>query len=242
MQLLESLQDIANPSGCNSQVRTLALANYHIIGDPGIQDRLIKELTEAIPDASAMPDWNALSCLPYLSACVEEALRLTYGSYLARASAILADIKSGVVEKRTRAYDGGDLMYGNVRIPRGTWVSMTTYDVACDEAIFPEPFRFIPERWLGNPLAPDGRALSRYMVSFGKGMRGCVGMHLAYLELYVGIATFFRSPFGAAARLYETDKSDVEMARDAFVPRPVKKSKGVRVIFPAGMRRSNRSS
>ena len=218
-------------AGVETVVRTLALANYHIISQPHIRDRLVAELTAAIPDASVMPDWNTLASLPYLSACIEEALRLTYGLFFVHALALFTDRVAGVVERRTRAYDSGNLMYGDWKIPSGTFVSMTTYDVACDEAIFPDPFSFRPDRWLGDPRAPDGRALSRYMVSFGKGMRGCVGVHLAYLELYVGIATFFRSPLGVKARLYQTDKSDVEMARDAFVPRPVKHSKGVRAVF-----------
>lgn len=128
---------------------------------------------------------------------------------------------------------------------------MNNYDVSHDEAIFPDSFAFIPERvsqggacrscichyqadivqWLGDPRAPDGKSLSRHNVSFGKGMRSCVGMQLAYLELYLGLATFFRSPLAAKTRLYETDKSDLEMARDCFVPRPPKNSKGVRVII-----------
>ncbi|SMR44066.1 unnamed protein product [Zymoseptoria tritici ST99CH_3D1] len=202
-------------AGGETVARTMALATFHVLDNPAVQKRLVEELNTAIPDAAEMPDWNVLSALPYLSACIEESLRLTYG----------------VCEKRSRAYDGGDLMYGEWRIPAGTFVGMSNYDVSHDEEIFPDSFSFIPERWLGDPRAPNGKALSRYNVSFGKGMRSCVGMQLAYLELYLGVATFFRSRLASKARLYETNKSDVEMARDCFVPRAAKKSKGVRVIF-----------
>ena len=40
-----------------------------------------------------------------------------------------------------------------------------------NEEIFPEPFKFIPERWLGD----KGKELQRYQVTFGKGRRGCLG-------------------------------------------------------------------
>lgn len=236
-------------AGGETVARTMALATFHVLDNPAVQKRLVEELNTAIPDAAEMPDWNVLSALPYLSACIEESLRLTYGKGLLRVASFRpADIPIGVCEKRSRAYDGGDLMYGEWRIPAGTFVGMSNYDVSHDEEIFPDSFSFIPERvswyfmckvstiansaqWLGDPRAPNGKALSRYNVSFGKGMRSCVGMQLAYLELYLGVATFFRSRLASKARLYETNKSDVEMARDCFVPRAAKKSKGVRVIF-----------
>lgn len=66
-------------------------------------------------------------------------------------------------------------------------VSMDNYAMAHDEEIFPDSFSFMyvfriiqhrlqadflplsrPDRWLGDPKAPDGKQLSRYMVAFGK--------------------------------------------------------------------------
>ena len=153
--------------------------------------------------------------LPYLTACIEEALRLTYG----------------VTERRARAYDAGSLTYREWTIAPSTFVSMDTWDVHHDESIFPDSHRFIPDRWLGNAKAPDGRSLSSYMVSFGKGTRKCVGLQLAYAEMYVALASFFGAEEGRRVRLYDTDESDVAMARCCVVPRAKKGSKGVRVMF-----------
>lgn len=111
---------------------------------------------------------------------------------------------------------------------------MDTWDVAHDETIFPASHRFVPERWLDNPKAPDGRSLSSYMVSFGKGTRKCVGLQLAYAELYLALASFFRSEVGGRARLWGTDRRDVEMVRCCVVPRARKGSEGVRVVFEEG--------
>ena len=81
---------------------------------------------------------------------------------------------------------------------------MDSYAVAHDESIFPSSHTFNPSRWLNNPVAPDGKQLSRYMVTFGKGARNCVGMHLAYAEIYIGLASLFRR---FDFELYETDRS-----------------------------------
>lgn len=134
-------------AGGETVARTLALASFHILDQPAIRSQLVKELTDAIPDPANMPDWNDLSTLPYLSACIEEAIRLTYGLWLVRVNQMsLADYETGVAERRSRAYDAGDLMYGEWKIPAGTFVGMSNYDVSHDENIFPDSFAFIPER------------------------------------------------------------------------------------------------
>ena len=151
----------------------------HILANSLIKEKLHLELVATIPDPTNMPTWDALTRLPYLSACIEESVRLTYG----------------LAERRARAYDGGPITYTNPEtnqqylIPTGTFVSMDNYDVSHDEAIFPNSHKFIPERWLDDPKAPDGKPLSRYSVSFGKGSRNCVGMQLAYAELYVAFVS-----------------------------------------------------
>jgi len=61
------------------------------------------------------------------------------------------------------------------------------------ESIFPDSYTYKPERWLGNPKGPDGvKHLSRYMVACSPGTRMCLGMQMAYLEMFATIATLFR--------------------------------------------------
>ena len=68
------------------------------------------------------------------------------------------------------------MKYGDYSIPIGTPVSMTIPDVHHNENIFPNSRTFRPERWLNNPRAPNGSALDRYLVAFGKGGRSCLGI------------------------------------------------------------------
>ncbi|KAI1408540.1 cytochrome P450 [Hypoxylon sp. FL1857] len=103
-----------------------------------------------------------------------------------------------------------------------------------DEDIFPENHKFVAERWLGD----QGRKLEKYLTSFGKGSRSCVGINLAYGELYLTLAYMWRLWGSRDATLgddvgvlclFETGLRDVEMEADYFVPAPQKGSKDIRI-------------
>ena len=55
-------------------------------------------------------------------------------------------------------------------------------------AVFANPDEFIPDRWLGE----DAKILDASMAAFSKGPRSCIGINLAYCELYLVIAAVFR--------------------------------------------------
>ena len=96
-----------------------------------------------------------------------------------------------------------------------------------DEHIFSSSQTFNPERWLNNSQQAEERRLLRYLVSFSKGTRMCLGINLAWAELYIGLANIFRR---VDLELFETNSDAVKMAREYFVPLPQEDSKGVRVL------------
>lgn len=116
-------------------------------------------------------------------------------------------------------------------IPAGTPVSMTSILIHHDESIFPNSEEFRPERW-EDPL------LERYLVAFSKGSRQCLGMNLAWTEMYLWVSGVFRR-FGSkdirfegdegALELVGTDLEDVRIVADRFVPIVKEGSKRVRV-------------
>lgn len=141
----------------------------------------------------------------------ETGLRLSYGS----------------VQRSPRINRLHAWKYGDWVIPAGTAVGMDAYHMHSNADIFPEPFAFHPERWLGDPKGPNGRQpLSNYLCSFGGGSRICIAMHLAYMELYVGLATLFRRH---ELHLSDTNRSDVDFALEMLAPMPHWGSRGVRV-------------
>ena len=113
-------------------------------------------------------------------------------------------------------------------LPPGTIISMDIYAVSHDEDVFPDSFRYNPERWMGDKRTPDGRALSRYKIFFGHGSRSCLGRQMAYADLFIGLASFFRK---FEVQLFETQRDAIDCYFDMIVPRPKPGTKGVRVLL-----------
>ncbi|KAL4884660.1 putative cytochrome P450 [Aspergillus karnatakaensis] len=118
--------------------------------------------------------------------------------------------------------EGLRLSYG-WSIPAGTPVGMAAYSLHTDPEVYPEPFKFKPERWLGD----HDYKMGRNWVPFTRGSRNCVGMTLAYAEMYWVMAVLFR-PGAPDLKLFETDESDVVQSVDLLVPRPKLDSRGLR--------------
>ena len=138
---------------------TLTIATYHLLSpssNPHLQ-KLLHELHTAIPNPASIPPWHELEKLPYLSAVVQESLRLSLG-----ASARLP-----------RRNSKEDMWYKGWKIPRGTVVGMTHADLHHDPTIFPDPKRFDPGRWL---QVEGSASRDRYLVPFSRGSRRCMGI------------------------------------------------------------------
>lgn len=199
-------------AGVTTTAWALDHAIFHILSNPGIVSRLREELRQAVPhpDADRAFEYQRMERLPYLGACIKEAIRLSLG-----------------VTARNHRLVKEPLQYGEWTIPPYTPVSMTTADVHHDEKIYKDAKKFIPDRWLGDsPKALNGESLEKYFVAFGKGPRSCLGINLAYMELFVCLASVMRR---FSFELYETDASDIELAHDFFLPSPKLDSKGIRV-------------
>lgn len=125
------------------------------------------------------------------------------------------------------------MQYGSYTIPAGTGFSMAAYYVLSNSTIFPSPDIFNPSRWLADPVtgelpkAPNGKLLTRYLVTFSRGTRRCLGINMAYAELYTVIANVFRK---CDLQLHETTLKDVSFYKENFLPAPYPDSKGVRVV------------
>ncbi|CAO1597216.1 hypothetical protein XANCAGTX0491_001035 [Xanthoria calcicola] len=195
-------------AGSETTAFTMSTITYHVLAHPATRAKLRAALSEAIPDPNALPQLGQLEAIPYLHACVQEGLRLAYGT-----------------SNRLTRVSRTPIRYRDWDIPAGVPVGMTTIFMHDDESVFPDHTAFKPERWL-EPR-DDGVRLEKSLTSFGKGTRQCLGVNLAYAELYLTIATIFRR-FELA--LFETEWATVEYARDFFNPFPEHGGDGVRVL------------
>ena len=87
---------------------------------------------------------------------------------------------------------------------------------------------------------PHTHALTKYLVPFTRGTRQCLGMNLAWAEMYLAVAMIFRR-YGSNEVTSEGDigalqlcefnfKRDLEIVGDGALPLYSKDSKGVRIV------------
>jgi cytochrome P450 len=66
-------------AGTDTTANTLAAITYHLLANPGILKRLKDELAIAIPNPNTMPESSQIEGLPYLTAVIQEGIRLHPG-------------------------------------------------------------------------------------------------------------------------------------------------------------------
>ncbi|CZR60166.1 related to trichodiene oxygenase [cytochrome P450] [Phialocephala subalpina] len=201
-------------AGTESPAKSLNIIFYHLIANPSILNKLRAELSTVPRSAS----WTELERLPYLSAVIEEGNRLGFG-VTARTARIAHETLTYTQSPHASSSPGGNKSY---TIPPGTPISITTLSAHTAESVFPNPFKFDPERWFGE----EGRERRKFNMAFGKGGRKCLGIELARAELYLMTAALVRR---FDMQLWETDERDVAFVHDFQVTMPNFDSKGVRV-------------
>lgn len=133
--------------------------------------REVDALPAAVFDDPAVLERTLTAGAPWLSASLQEALRL-YPPIIA-------------TFMRTARQD---VTLGAHRVPRGASVSILTVTLQHDARRFPEPEAFRPERFLpGAPDVPRGAFLP-----FGAGGHVCIGQHFAMVELALAAALLLR--------------------------------------------------
>ncbi|KAI1817386.1 cytochrome P450 [Poronia punctata] len=200
---------------------------FWLLAQPDTLRKLKEELQTVMPangKIGSVP-LATLESLPYLTGVVKEGLRLSYGASM-RLQRIDPDNPIIFTDQDTGK---------KWTIPAKTVVSMSALQIHHNESIFPDSKVFRPERWLGA----EGRRIDKYLVSFSKGTRNCLGMNLALGELYLFLANMWTlwttpevGPVGGEAgvlELYKTTKADIEITGDYYIPMAAPGSVGIRM-------------
>jgi len=208
--------EIVTIAGTETSAWTLAVVTYYLLSSP---EALKKLRTEILAVKEEPVGWKQLEQLPYLSAVVNEGLRLSFGVTTRLVRACPDEVITYSAGGKEWAFNPG------------TPISTTGALYHLDSSVFPDPLTFKPERWLSV-----GRKLDKYLWSFSKGTRQCIGMNLALAELYLCLFSIFRryggpEDKGLRMELFDTTIEDVNFQYDLFVPFPKKGSQGVRVVL-----------
>lgn len=160
-------------AGTDTTSNASALGTIFALSDNGyMRNKLKEELKSVWPRLEDKPSLEVLESLPYLKAVCKESLRLSHGA----------------MSPLMRVVPQQGAVLGGHFVPGGTKVGMAHTFVHFNPTLFPEPHTFRPERW----LEPGAEALDTWNVAFSKGPRSCLGINLAWCELYMNIAHIFR--------------------------------------------------
>lgn len=154
-------------AGSDTSAITLTYLIWAVSKDPSIRDKLVAEVSTLPADFKD----EHVRTLPYTRRVIDETLRL----YPAVPGALPRLVPS----------EGAEL--SGYPLPGGATVSTQVYSLHRDPAIFKDPERYNPDRWL-NP----SKAMKDSFMPFGGGSRICIGMHLGQMELRLATAHFFR--------------------------------------------------
>jgi hypothetical protein len=173
---------------------TLMTGTFYILDQPLLHQRLRAEVLGIWPDLNSPPTFEVLETLPILTATIKESLRMSPGA----CSPLLRIVPAS-----------GATISGK-SIPGGTIVGMSSVLVHKSEIVFEDPEEFDPGRWMDK----NSKELEKWLVSFSKGPRSCLGINLAWCELYTAFATMLRR---FEMQLDRTKSIDLAW-RDCFTP------------------------
>ncbi len=151
-------------AGHSTTATALSWAFYFLAQEPEVRSRLRAELAALGPD----PAPEAIAQAPYLDAVCQETLRIRplVGSVARRLRSPL----------RLLGYD----------LPAGFSVHAFVLWAHTNPAVFPEPERFLPQRFLDRTYSPF-----EYL-PFGGGHRRCIGAALALYEMKLVLSTLIQ--------------------------------------------------
>jgi cytochrome P450 len=150
-----------NPSGM-VLYWTIFLLSQH----PAALKKVLAELDRSV--RGNVPSPEEVQHMPYLEGALKETMRLfPAGTWTARLAM-------------------RDFELNSHSLPKSTWIVMSPYITHRIPEVFPEPYRFRPERWLSiHPSAYE-------FMPFSAGPRYCIGTSLAMMQLKIAMTILLK--------------------------------------------------
>lgn len=138
--------------------------------------RQAHEELDRIVGKSRLPSYQDEPNLPFICGIIKETLRMR-----------------PIGKFGNNHYLTKDDWYNGYFIPKGSTIMANWWAIHYDPEVYPEPEKFLPERWKHYPygaaaaaVLPDGN--KRDHISYGGGRRICAGIHLAEKSLFINVA------------------------------------------------------
>ena len=173
-------------AGYDTTASLISTACYSLATNPEKQDQFAKEIENCLTewdkenpetnDPYQLASFENLNHFEYLTGVINETLRL-YAPLGFTERQASNDIRLATSDDRT---------YINVK--KGDILHIPVYSLHHNKDYFPEPDKFIPERFIGTQTHPKYAYLP-----FGLGPRNCIAKSLALLEAKIALFHIFRN-------------------------------------------------
>jgi len=138
-------------------------------------ERVVREVESQPPSGTDAQTLEQTRALPYMDACINEAMRLRPVAPLLFFDAV------------------HDTQVLDIAIPKDTTVFCVMRAGATDGAALEDASEFRPERWLDGADPGQAHALKHLCMPFGAGPRLCPGRYLALLEMRMVLSMLARN-------------------------------------------------
>lgn len=154
-------------AGSETTSTLLAGATYYLLRNPDTMAKAVREVRGAFEREEDITFSTASARLPYMLACLEEALRM-----YPPVPTIIGRITPAHEISRVAGHD----------IPPNTIVGVHQLATNYSTSNFTDPYTFKPERWMpgSSEYANDNRDARQ---PFSVGPRNCIGKNLAFSEM-----------------------------------------------------------
>jgi len=149
-------------AGRDTTAETMTFVSYLLAQNPRVEAKLMEEIQTTLNGRD--PDYETVKSMSYLTAVIDEALRLY--------PAVPYDPKYALEE--------ATLPNGTI-VPKGCTLLWSAYIMGRSEELWDNPMEFRPERWLGENGGIPVESINA--IPFQLGPRICLGKNMAYLEM-----------------------------------------------------------
>ncbi|XP_037812139.1 uncharacterized protein LOC119603923 [Lucilia sericata] len=166
-------------AGFESSSATMSFALYELARNPQVQEKLRREIEEALQKTGGRITQTLVDSMEYLQMIIAETLRFY-------PPLPFLDRECSVEQRELYSLKP----FHDYSMPSGMPAYIPVYALHMDSQYFPQPLQFKPERF----SADNRKNITPYTyMPFGLGPHACIGERFAYLQTKIGLIEFLRN-------------------------------------------------